>query len=316
MATVESPFAPTLGEHGEPCAGCGSPLASDQRYCLNCGRRRADARLPFDEVLAYAADGTASGQPLGGGGAGGSAAVATAPVPPPPERGLTPLAVVLALSAVVVALGLGVVLGRGGSGGPSNAKPQVITVGGAAAAAAPAASGDANAAFTSDWPDGQEGYTVQLQVLPKDGTQPAAVAAAKSDAQGKGATAVGALDSDAFASLPAGNYVVYSGVFKGKAAAAKALKKLKASFPGAKVVRVSTTAGGSATGAADPNALNGKKKEATVGRDQLKQLQNLSPDEYQKKSQKLPDTTAIQGTPPPKDTKAPGGGSGGATVIG
>ena len=137
-------------------------------------------------------------------------------------------------------------------------------------------------------------------------------------AQGKGAAAVGALDSDTFASLPAGNYVVYSGVFKGKAAAAKALKKLKASFPGAKVVRVTTTAGsgGSTTGAADPNALNGTKKSATVGRDQLKQLQGLSPSEYQKKSQKLPDTTAIQGTPPPKDNKAPGGGSGGATVIG
>ena len=34
-----------LGEHGEPCARCGAPLAHDQRYCLNCGQRRADARL-------------------------------------------------------------------------------------------------------------------------------------------------------------------------------------------------------------------------------------------------------------------------------
>jgi hypothetical protein len=315
MATVESPFAPTLGEHGEPCAGCGSPLASDQRYCLNCGRRRANARLPFDEVLAYAADGTAGGHAGGGNGAG--AAAATAPVPPRPERGLTPLAVVLALSAVVVALGLGVVLGRGGNNSSSPAKPQVITVGGAAASPASTGAGDAGAAFTSDWPEGQEGYTVQLQVLPKDSTQPDAVAAAKTDAEGKGAANVGALDSDSFASLPAGNYVVYAGVFKGKAAAAKALKKLKKDFPDAKVVRVSTTAGAAAsTGAADPNALNGKKKEATVGRDQLKQLQNLSPSEYQKKSQKLPDTTAIEGTPPPKDNKAPGGGSGGATVIG
>ena len=37
--------------HGVPCAECGAPLAEDQRYCLNCGQRRADARLPFLEVL-------------------------------------------------------------------------------------------------------------------------------------------------------------------------------------------------------------------------------------------------------------------------
>lgn len=312
MATVETPFAPTLGEHGEPCAGCGTPLAADQRYCLNCGRRRAEARLPFDEVLAYAAAGAAGGS----GGAGRTGDPATTPVPPPSEpRGLTPLAVVLALSAVVVALGLGVVLGRGGDSGPAP-KAQVITVNGGGGAAAPTGAGDAGIAeFTSDWPQDKEGWTVQLQTLPKDGTQPAAVAAAKTDAEGKGAADVGALDSDEYASLDPGSYVVYAGVFTGKAAATKALKKLKRDFPGAKVVKVSQTAGAAGTGKADPNALDGKQKEATVGRDQLRQLQNLSPEEYQKKSQKLPDETAIQGAPPPKDNKAPGGGSGGATVI-
>ena len=24
----------------ERCTGCGKPLAEDQRYCLNCGKRR------------------------------------------------------------------------------------------------------------------------------------------------------------------------------------------------------------------------------------------------------------------------------------
>ena len=38
---------PALGEHGEPCAGCGAPLAADQRYCLNCGRRRGGPRVDF-----------------------------------------------------------------------------------------------------------------------------------------------------------------------------------------------------------------------------------------------------------------------------
>ena len=28
------------------CAGCGAPLAADQRYCLECGHRRAATRVP------------------------------------------------------------------------------------------------------------------------------------------------------------------------------------------------------------------------------------------------------------------------------
>ncbi len=38
---------PGLGEHGEPCRGCGAPLAADQRYCLNCGLRRGEPRVDF-----------------------------------------------------------------------------------------------------------------------------------------------------------------------------------------------------------------------------------------------------------------------------
>ena len=64
----------------------------------------------------------------------------------------------------------------------------------------------------------------------------------------------------------------------------------------------------------DPNALSGKAKEATVDRGQLQQLQNLSPEQYQKKAAKLPDTTKLPGTPPPTDNRAPGGGGGGEVI--
>ena len=47
-----------------------------------------------------------------------------------------------------------------------------------------------------------------------------------------------------------------------------------------------------------------------------KPTSNLSPDEFQKKSKKLPDEVQSQGTAPPKDNKAPGGGNGKATTIG
>ena len=45
--------------------------------------------------------------------------------------------------------------------------------------AAPSATASAPA-FKGDWPAGKKGYTVQLQTLPKTGTDPSAVDAAKS----------------------------------------------------------------------------------------------------------------------------------------
>jgi phosphatidylinositol-3-phosphatase len=41
-----------VSEHG--CQACGAPLAADQRWCLECGARRAEARIPFLEILAPA----------------------------------------------------------------------------------------------------------------------------------------------------------------------------------------------------------------------------------------------------------------------
>lgn len=46
----------------------------------------------------------------------------------------------------------------------------------------------------------------------------------------------------------------------------------------------------------------------------LQQLQEQSPEEYQESSAKLPDEIATGGAPPPKDSKAPGGGSKGTAI--
>jgi hypothetical protein len=152
---------------------------------------------------------------------------------------------------------------------------------------------------------------VQLRALPKDGTQVPAVQAAKSDAQSKGATGVGALDSDDFGSLDGGEYVIYAGTFDSRKQAKRELRKLKRDFAGAKVIRVS--AGGTLAGAGDADALSGKK-EATVGKNQLKALQGLSPEQYEKKAKKLPDTTKLPGKAPPKDDKKPGAGGEGDVI--
>jgi hypothetical protein len=139
MATQDV-HAPTLGAHGEPCASCGAALAADQRYCLQCGARRAEARLAFREILA------AAPPPPGG---------AALPAPltgqPLPQRG--GLAFLAGLLCLLVALGVGILIGRSGDDTPTAAAPapaQVITVGGGSTPAAtttpttttPAASSD------------------------------------------------------------------------------------------------------------------------------------------------------------------------------
>ena len=125
MATTQDIHAPTLGAQGEPCASCGAPLAGDQRYCLECGARRAQARVPFRDIL-------------GAGGAPPTAPTglpAPAPDGPPARSGLAFLAGLLCLLA---ALGVGVLIGNSGDDKTAATPPpaQVITVSGAAAAPA------------------------------------------------------------------------------------------------------------------------------------------------------------------------------------
>jgi hypothetical protein len=288
MATQSEAPVVAAGEHGEPCAACGAPLAADQRYCLECGERRARLRPPAMPTAASAPPAPPAALPSRLQGL-------------PPGSGL-----IGGIAVLLLALGVGVLIGKAGKGGGgSAAAPSVITVA-QPGGSAPAAQSATGAAFQGDWPAGRDAWTVQLQRLPKASTQPAAVAAAKSAAQGKGAKGVGALDEDSYSSLAGGSYLVYSGDYASRAQAAKALKGLKAKFPGAKVVHVSNGGGGSASKATAP--------KKTVSKQQLKKLDNLSPQQYQKQSKSLPKTLGTPGAPPPKDKKAPGGGSGSTSI--
>jgi hypothetical protein len=141
MATTQDIHAPTLGAQGEPCTSCGAPLAGDQRYCLQCGARRTQARVAFRDILAT------------GGAPPAAPAVVAAPAQdgPPARSGLAFLAGLLCL---LLALGVGVLIGNSGDDSTSATPPpaQVITVGGAAAApgaTAPAATTTAPAADAS-----------------------------------------------------------------------------------------------------------------------------------------------------------------------
>jgi hypothetical protein len=299
---------PAFGPQGEPCANCGALLARDQRYCLECGTRRA-----------------------------GMAAMLSAPPPPraaareaEAERAAVvagspwrlDAGLLAGVGCLLLALLVGVLIGRsGGDDGATRASaPQVIGVPGAASAGTTAA-----ATFVSDWAAGKRGFTVQLQALPKASSDAAKVAAAKHAASAKGAPGVGALDSDAYGTLDPGAYVVYSGTYADRKAAQAALGKLKRSFPGATVVEVAetgATAGASPkTGATkERSAAAGKTKkpsaaEQAAGAQAIKDIQNAAGKDYSKKSAKLPDKLATPGEAPPKDLSKPAGGGSGTLTF-
>lgn len=114
------PQAPVFGEQGEPCQECGAPLAADQRYCLNCGRRRAEPRVDFQRMFGAGKDEEPAEGPQ-------SAA------PPPPEatkaeRDYAPLAAVGGIAVLGLMLLVGVLIGKGNSS-PSVAPAPIVKVG-------------------------------------------------------------------------------------------------------------------------------------------------------------------------------------------
>jgi hypothetical protein len=107
-------------QSGDQCASCGVPLALDQRYCLECGQRRGDPRLPFMDAVVLM---DAVKRP------------AQAPPPPPKKKrsGISPnAALITGVGTLLLALGIGVLIGRSGHqvAAQTAAAPQVITVNG------------------------------------------------------------------------------------------------------------------------------------------------------------------------------------------
>jgi hypothetical protein len=126
MQTTETMQMPTLGEAGEPCGGCGAALAADQRYCLNCGRRRSGPRVDYRTYLVPEENG-AQGPPPPAPPA--AAPDAVEPEPARPERDYAPLAAVGGIALLGLMLLVGVLIGKGG-GEQASQPAQVIRVGG------------------------------------------------------------------------------------------------------------------------------------------------------------------------------------------
>ncbi|HTA35601.1 MAG TPA: hypothetical protein VK761_02700 [Solirubrobacteraceae bacterium] len=274
----------------ETCRRCGSPLAEDQRYCLECGERRT----PASSVL------------LGGPPSPASAAPPASAPPAPPLPGgsrngsgdrSNAVTVIAGVGVLLLAMGVGVLIGRSGASKSSGSvAPQVITV--AAPGGSTGATGTSSteaSTFSDDWPAGKSGYTVQLQTLTQASSTTSEVQAAKSAASAKGAKGVGALKSEDFSSLTAGNYVIYSGEYSKQAEANKALSGLKKDFPKASVVKVSnggasSSSSNSAPSAKSPSSSGAGSSESHPAPPKVLEEEHKSKGKsFEEKSKNLPD---------------------------
>ena len=144
-AAADAPTRPLVGAGmNDRCVSCDAPLASDQRYCLNCGERRGKSRFPATGTVAPTAE--------------PSAASGEQPHERNRRRVSSGATLVAGIATLLLALGVGVEIGRtsksstttparanapsvqvvtvGGSGGGANAAPTTTTVTGGKAAKA------------------------------------------------------------------------------------------------------------------------------------------------------------------------------------
>jgi hypothetical protein len=89
----------------------------------------------------------------------------------------------------------------------------------------------------TEWPPGEDGWTITLASLPQTGGRPAALVRARA-ARAKGLPQVGVLDSSRYASLHPGYWVVFTGVYASEAEATSALETARRYARAATVRRI------------------------------------------------------------------------------
>ncbi len=119
-ADVVTPAIPSMvSSIREQCSACGAAMASDQRYCLECGERRGPARVPTLDGLGQRAT--------------------PAPTAARPARARMSInsTMIAGIGTLLLAMGVGVLIGRSGNSTSGKAAPaQVVTVAGGAGSAA------------------------------------------------------------------------------------------------------------------------------------------------------------------------------------
>jgi hypothetical protein len=106
-----TPIQSSAVQGGDRCPSCGALLAADQRYCLECGHRRGDPRLPFMDAVVLM-----------------DAVKRPQHAPPPPKKkrrsSISPNAALIAgIGTLLLALGIGVLIGRSGNHSVASTAP-------------------------------------------------------------------------------------------------------------------------------------------------------------------------------------------------
>jgi hypothetical protein len=278
------------------CEHCHAPVERDQRYCVRCGTRQSHAANPATSYFAAAARSRRTGSPQ-------------------PRRGGTLRGPWAALLLVLLPLGVaaGVLVGKGGASSNNDQlisallkQPLTVASTGAAASPSAQASETTSANLASDFTL-TRGYAVKLSALPVTGTSQAAVSKAEQEARGKGATEVGLINPKDFKTKPdqgSSNYVIYSGQFKARAQAQRALAKLKPRFPGAEVIEVSQASAAAAPVVAHTefgtvHQIAGSRPTASQIREDKKVVQKINHTvgkSYVEAQKGLPDVIAVTGS--------------------
>jgi hypothetical protein len=302
------------------CQECGSPMDRQQRYCINCAARRNDVSNPATRYFAATSRqrrqlAVRSATPPAGGTTG------------------TKTAAVFFFALLPIAVAVGVIVGQNNSGGDDEALLQALRDGSATAAVGGAGAGAgtgetvSNTDLLSSDFSLDDGYTIMLDRLPIDGTDQAAADQAKGDAEDKGASDVGIINPGDYASTPdqgQENYILYSGEFKTKGEAEKALTDLKKEFPDAQVIGVKSSAAGGGNNS-DPGGggrVVAQTEHGTVHQvtteppseeeiqestDIVNESANLTGEDYTDAQAELPDVIPVGGDPedaPPLPTGA------------
>jgi hypothetical protein len=206
------------------CPRCGVAFDAEQEYCLECG-----LRLPWESPLFAKLTARAA--------AGGATRV--------PRDWVWPalIALVVAAAGAAVAIvvsrdepapGEAIAVATGGVRPLLPDTAEVVTAPQPAAATgakkAAAAKTPVRRAGLARWPRGRDGWTNVLVSIPQSRGGPPARARAN-EAVRRGLREVGVIDSNRFASLHPGYYVVFAGIYASPEEAASALRRAKAVFP-------------------------------------------------------------------------------------
>lgn len=223
------PPPPAVDAEGGECPRCGTPYAPFQEYCLECGLRLPVSRgiIP---VLA-----TAWRRRL----------------PWYPGDWIWPVLLALVIAALGAAIAILAsndngspgrtqaatgesVPVRSGTGPaptePTGTNPVPTTPGTTTEPTTPQPPPPPATGTITEWPAGQNGWTIVLASIPQSGGRATALSDARK-AISAGLTDVGVLDSSEFSSLHSGYYVVFSGIFNSEQEAKSALDTAKGSYP-------------------------------------------------------------------------------------